>query len=180
VAEARIITVMLGMVSAIPKTPLYDRLEAEGRLDTADESEFGTNVIPLLLDREALRDGFVRLLGAVYNPMHYLDRLDDLYIHGRLDFSRRANQYWRRHPWRWATVKGRFLVQALGLLARLSRGIPEPRLRREYLRRVWSLLKVRRDPDVLWIYVTKCLLHYHAHTMARHMMEGLSPVVNTY
>ena len=64
VTDARIISVMLGMVSAIPKTPLYDRLAAEGRLDTSEEPEFGTNVIPLLLDREQLRDGFVRLRGA--------------------------------------------------------------------------------------------------------------------
>jgi radical SAM superfamily enzyme YgiQ (UPF0313 family) len=180
VAEARVVTVMLGMVSAIPKTPLYDRLAAEGRLDTAHESGFGTNVIPLLLDREALRDGFVRLMGALYDPKHYLDRLDDLFIHGRLDFSRRANQHWRRHLWRYLTVKGRFLVQALGLLARLSRRIPDPRLRQEYLRRIWGLVKARRDPGVLWIYVVKCLLHHHAHTMAQCMVEGRSPVVNTY
>jgi hypothetical protein len=180
VAEARIVTVMLGMVSAIPKTPLYDRLAAEGRLDTADESEFGTNIIPLLLDREALRDGFVRLMGSLYDPEQYLDRLDDLFVHFRLDFSRRANQHWRQHRWRYATVKGRFLVQALGLLARLSRRIPDPRLRREYMRRIWRLVQVRRDPGVLWIYVVKCLLHYHAHTMAQGMVERGSHVINTY
>jgi radical SAM superfamily enzyme YgiQ (UPF0313 family) len=179
-AESRIVTAMVGMVSAIPKTPLYDRLAAEGRLDTADESDYGTNVIPLGLDRETLRDGYVWLLNAVYDPVHYLDRLDDLYIRGRLDFSRRANRYWRRHPWRLVTVKGRFLVEALGLLARLCRRVPDRRLRREYLRRVWGLVKVRRDPGVLWIYVTKCALHYHAHTMAKHMVEGRSAVVNTY
>ena len=34
--EARISFSMSGMLSAIPKTPLHDRLAAEGRLDTAD------------------------------------------------------------------------------------------------------------------------------------------------
>jgi len=43
---------MIGMLSAIPKTPLYNRLAAEGRLDLEDESEFGTNVIPLRMTRE--------------------------------------------------------------------------------------------------------------------------------
>ena len=33
--DARIVGAMAGMLSAIPKTPLYDRLEAEGRLDNA-------------------------------------------------------------------------------------------------------------------------------------------------
>jgi radical SAM superfamily enzyme YgiQ (UPF0313 family) len=180
ITEARIITVMLGMVSAIPTTPLHDRLAREGRLDTADEPEYGTNVIPLNIDREGLRDGFVRLFDALNDPAHYLDRLDDLYLRARLDFSRRANQHWRRHPRQWLMIKGRFLVEAFGLLARLSQRVPDASLRREYSRRVRRLLKVRRDPAVLWIYVAKCALHYHAHTMARQMVEGRSRVVNTY
>ncbi len=55
ISEARIIQVMAGMLFAIPKTPLYDRLAAEGRLDLADEPGCGTNVIPLQLDRMQLR-----------------------------------------------------------------------------------------------------------------------------
>jgi hypothetical protein len=40
---------MAGMLSAIPKTPLYDRLEAAGRLDNAaaDDAHVATNIIPL-------------------------------------------------------------------------------------------------------------------------------------
>ena len=134
----------------------------------------------LSLDREQLRDGFVRLFDALNDPTLYLDRMDDLYLRARLDFSRGANRHWRRHPWRGVRAKGVFLAQAIGLLARLSWRVPAPALRREYLRRVWRLVKVRRDPGVLWIYVAKCALHYHGHTMARQMAEGRSPVVNTY
>ena len=46
IQHARISFSMSGMLSAIPKTPLHDRLAAEGRLDLADVSEFGTNVDP--------------------------------------------------------------------------------------------------------------------------------------
>ena len=180
IAEARIVNVMLGMLSAIPKTPLHDRLAAEGRLDTSDEPEFGTNVIPLRLDRAELRDGYVRVLGALNDTQAYFDRLDDLYLKARLNFSRGANRHWRRHPWRLLRAKGLLLAQALGLLARLAWRLPDPALRREYLRRVWRLLKVRRDPSVLWIYVFKCAMHYHAHTMAQRMNVGLAPVVNSY
>ena len=42
---------MTGMLSAFRKTPLYDRLAAEGRLDPSDEPEYGTNVIPLKISR---------------------------------------------------------------------------------------------------------------------------------
>ena len=180
IAEARIINVMLGMLSAIPKTPLHDRLAAEGRLDLADEPEFGTNVIPLRLDRAELRAGYVRVLSALNDTTAYFDRMDDLYLKARLDFSRAANRHWRRHPWRLVRAKGRFLIRALALLALLAWRVPEPALRREYLRRVWRLMKARPDPDVLWIYVVKCAMHYHAHTMARRMRTGLAPVVNSF
>ena len=44
--EARIAQAMIGMLYAIPKTPLHARLAAEGRLDPDDDSPFGTNVDP--------------------------------------------------------------------------------------------------------------------------------------
>jgi biotin synthase-like enzyme len=55
--EARIPHVMVGMLTPIPKTPLYDRLAREGRLDPDDMSEYGTSIIPLRMSRQALRDG---------------------------------------------------------------------------------------------------------------------------
>jgi Domain of unknown function (DUF4070) len=68
VREARIVNVMVGMLSAIPKTPLHARLKAAGRLDTSDQPEFGTNVIPLGMSRDALRDGYVGVLRDLYDP----------------------------------------------------------------------------------------------------------------
>jgi radical SAM superfamily enzyme YgiQ (UPF0313 family) len=52
--EARISTAMVGMLSAIPKTPLYDRLAAAGRLDTSDHPADGTNVLPFKMSRQTL------------------------------------------------------------------------------------------------------------------------------
>ena len=78
------------MLYAIPKTPLHDRLAAEGRLDLADEPEFGTNVIPLKIGREELRDGYVQVMNELYRPEAYFGRLDDLYIKGNLDIGRAA------------------------------------------------------------------------------------------
>src|SRR5437660_7298501 len=77
--EARITTAMVGMLSAIPKTPLHARLAREGRLDPADETEFGTNVIPLRMTRGELRDGYVRLMHELYEPEAYFGRLEDLF-----------------------------------------------------------------------------------------------------
>src|SRR5688572_2452813 len=60
--EARVTHAMVGMLTAIPKTPLYDRLAREGRLDRDDAPAFGTNVIPLRMSREVLREGYVQEL----------------------------------------------------------------------------------------------------------------------
>ena len=66
-AEARISAALVGMLHAIPTTPLYDRLEQEGRLNDDEASdEFGTNVIPLGMSREELRDGFIRVIQRCY------------------------------------------------------------------------------------------------------------------
>jgi radical SAM superfamily enzyme YgiQ (UPF0313 family) len=46
VGAARISTAMVGMLSAIPTTPLYARLAASGRLDSNDFPAGGTNVLP--------------------------------------------------------------------------------------------------------------------------------------
>ena len=83
--ESRILHAMVGMLYAIPKTPLYERLAAEGRLDTADENPFGTNVIPLGMSREQLREGYVQIMRDLYDPGAYFERLDRLFINERLE-----------------------------------------------------------------------------------------------
>jgi radical SAM superfamily enzyme YgiQ (UPF0313 family) len=54
-AEARISAALVGMLYAIPTTPLYDRLRAESRLNDDEARErYGTNVIPLGMSRQEL------------------------------------------------------------------------------------------------------------------------------
>ena len=89
---------MTGMLSAIPKTPLHDRLAAEGRLDPADTSEFGTNVIPLQISREELRDGYVQVMTELYEPEAYFERLEDLYLEDGIDIGRGRSRYWKTPP----------------------------------------------------------------------------------
>ena len=68
-AEARISAALIGMLHAIPTTPLYDRLKKEGRLNDDEASDkYGTNVIPLGMSREELRDGFVQVMQSCYRP----------------------------------------------------------------------------------------------------------------
>jgi radical SAM superfamily enzyme YgiQ (UPF0313 family) len=178
--QARVLHAMVGMLSAIPKTPLYDRLATEGRLDDEDEAEFGTNVVPALMSREELRDGYVQLMHELYEPQAYFDRLDDLFIRGNFRFSQTRAAYWRRHPWSWVKGNATHLARSALIYLQLMRGVPEAALRREYRRRIAGLLRKRRDPVVLFVYLLKCAIHYHLHAMIQNMGVEQRSIVNTF
>jgi len=178
--EARIPSAMIGMLSAIPKTPLHARLAGEGRLDTADEPEFGTNVIPLQMSRAELRDGYVQVMRDLYEPDAYFERLEELYLKKRIAFNGGVVQYWRRHPWHWLKSQTRNAVTAAVLYRRLMHGVPEAHLRRAYRRRLRRFLLARPDPNLLIFYLFKCFLHYHQYTMTQQMALGSSKVYNSF
>ena len=180
IREARIAMTMVGMLHAIPKTPLHDRLAAEGRLDPSDEPEFGTNVIPLRIGREELREGYLKVLRDLYEPDAYFGRLEALFLEERIQHGRGRSRYWKRHPLNRLKMESLWLVQALGLFARLMQGVPEADLRKEYRKRLRRLVQVRRDPGTVLIYVIEMAIHYHAHTMARQMSSGGIRIVNSF
>jgi radical SAM superfamily enzyme YgiQ (UPF0313 family) len=180
ITDARIVSAMIGMLSAIPKTPLHARLANEGRLDTSDQPEFGTNVIPLQMSREDLREGYLRLMTDLYEPEAYFGRLEDLYIEHQQAWGRGVARYWRRHPWVWLKTQTINAVTSVVLFWRLMKNIPEAGLRREYRQRAWRLLKARRDPNLMVLYLIKCAMHYHQYTMTKQMTSGRTQVYNTF
>jgi radical SAM superfamily enzyme YgiQ (UPF0313 family) len=180
VQQARIPHSMSGMLYAIPKTPLHARLLEEGRLDPSDQPEFGTNVIPLKMSREQLRDGYVQVMNELYTTENYFGRLEDLWITHNFDIGKSRAKYWKTHPLGRIKMEAIWLVQAVGLFVRLMSGIPEAHLRKEYRRRAWRYLKHRRNPGMLFTYMVKIAQHYHAYTMATQMKSGATQVYNSY
>jgi radical SAM superfamily enzyme YgiQ (UPF0313 family) len=178
--EARIVHAMIGMLHAIPKTPLYDRLAAANRLDLDDEIPYGTNVIPLQMSQEELRDGYLRLMQDVYAPDDFFERLDDLFLRDGFRFAMARSTHWRTHPWLGLKSHATDLVRFLGIYWRLMRRVRNESLRSEYRRRIGGLLKSRRDPAILFSYVVKCAVHYHHYTMATRMSRAEMPVVSTF
>ena len=177
--QTDIMHAMVGMLSAIPKTPLHARLKSEGRLDLDDEQVFGTNVIPLNMSREELRDGYIGLMQDLYDAEFYFDRLENLFLTRRFDPARVRNDYWRQHPWQKWRSQSLDAVRALGLFLRLMKNVPDPELRRIYRRRMTRMIRRRPDPNLLLICVLKCALHYHHYTMSRAMVEQRM-LVNTF
>ncbi len=120
--QARVVAAMAGMLSAIPKTPLYDRLEAEGRLDNPaiDDPEIATNIIPLLMTRETLRDGWLDLMDRLYQVDNFFGRFDDLFVEGRIPLASYRMKWLRRHrPLNYLKIQFLTILGALVLLARI-------------------------------------------------------------
>jgi radical SAM superfamily enzyme YgiQ (UPF0313 family) len=178
--KARVTHAMIGMLTAIPKTPLHARLAREGRLDLDDQSSFGTNVIPLRMSRQALRDGYVQELVELYEPEAFFDRVDDLYLNQRTPFYSAMHRYHRRYPWLRAGEIAKDLSRAVGLFSRLMRRVPDARLKREYRKRLAHVLRERPDPHLLFLYTVKCAMHYHHYMMAKQMASHRSAVVNSF
>ena len=180
VQEAQIAFSMTGMLHAIPKTPLHARLLEEGRLDPADQPEFGTNVIPLKIGREELRDGYMRVMRDLYEPDAYFERVDHLYITNRINMGRGRTKWWQKHRIEQFKTEGLFLAQAMGLFARLMTHVTQKSLRQRYRKQLWKFVKVRQNPGTILLYVMHMAMHYHAYTMSQQMMSGKTKVYNSY
>jgi radical SAM superfamily enzyme YgiQ (UPF0313 family) len=178
--EAGIAQAMIGMLYAIPKTPLHARLAAEGRLDDDDAPRFGTNVVPARMGRQALRDGYVDLMARIYEPDAYFERLAAGLERGTTTFAPARARYWRRHPVARVTGQARNLVRAAVLYARLMRRVEQAPLRRRYRAELWRQLRRFRDPGRLFGYLIRCAMHYHHATLAADMRQRRQCIVNSF
>ena len=167
--EARISAALIGLLHAIPTTPLYDRLREAGRLNSDEDSDvYGTNVVPLGMSREELRDGFIDVMQSCYTADAYFQRLDSQYVDAR--FKNRVHQlpYWS--DWRLAWAKRCFLnyLKFGGVSARLIATVKDRPLRARYRRQLTRIVRNRwREPHILFTYAIKVAMHYHYSELAR-------------
>ncbi len=179
IQDSRIAFAMSGMLAAIPKTPLHDRLAADGRLDRADTCEYGTNVIPLLMSREELRDGYVRVMNELYDPETYFERTEALFLEPSFDIGINKRRYWLTRA-RGLPLEFLMTFQGIALFARLMTRVREARLRREYRKRLWRFLKVHRRPGLTLLYIFHMAMHYHAYQLAKRVANPELQLINSY
>jgi radical SAM superfamily enzyme YgiQ (UPF0313 family) len=77
IQSSGIVTAMVGMLTALPGTKLFERLQREGRLlgpSSGNNSDGTTNFLPRM-DLQALRDGYRKLLATIYAPSPYYRRV---------------------------------------------------------------------------------------------------------
>jgi hypothetical protein len=177
--QSGILHAMVGLLAAIPKTPLYERLRQAGRLDEHDNPAFGTNVIPLGMTREQLTRGFLELMRDIYEPDAYFDRLDDLYIRRRFyDYAEsvRVPNIPRGRRVKYLLISLTFTTL---LLVRLLRNVDGWALRRYYLKRLFGYLRSRPYPMRLLDYVMESACHYHFYRFSQDMAQGRTGIINT-
>ncbi|MGI8724635.1 MAG: radical SAM protein [Methyloceanibacter sp.] len=172
-SDSRISAALIGMLHAIPTTPLYDRLKIAGRLNDDDASDrYGTNVIPLGMSREELRDGFIDVMKASYTPDAYFERLDALFIDRGFKFTVHELPFWKTQKLAWAKRSFLNYVRFAVVASRVLRQVEDDQLKARYKLQLWRVLKERAgEPHILFVYVLKVAMHYHYDALVRDMAK---------
>jgi radical SAM superfamily enzyme YgiQ (UPF0313 family) len=145
IQSARIPQVMCGMLQAFPRTPLFERLEREGRLsgEFMGDLFFTTNIVPKQMTRSALMRGYLDLLRNLYDYDRYAERTI-----AYLAANRKLKPVQpKRKSWDEIQTLGRFLLFIL------CGGNAE---RRRFSRRIlWATLRAKPDrlPDAIYLVV---------------------------
>jgi radical SAM superfamily enzyme YgiQ (UPF0313 family) len=77
IQSAGVVTAMVGLLTALPRTRLFNRLQAEGRLlthSTGNNVDAVLNFIPRL-DRDLLVNSYRQLVKRLYEPREYYQRI---------------------------------------------------------------------------------------------------------
>lgn len=119
IRETRIARAVVGILTAIPSTPLYERLRREGRLRLDDAD---CNFEPRQMSSTELRAGYLRLVRRLYEPEPYFERLFGSWASSAPFRDRWARRAQRRKPPGWSQ---RLAAQAAALIVawRLARAM---------------------------------------------------------
>jgi len=77
IQKSGVVTAMVGILTALPRTQLYERLKKEQRLlkeASGNNTDFSTNFITRM-DYDELISGYKKVLGTLYSPRHYYARV---------------------------------------------------------------------------------------------------------
>jgi radical SAM superfamily enzyme YgiQ (UPF0313 family) len=149
---------MVGLLTALPGTPLYKRLEQAGRLELIDYDRVVTQIgftnIVTLLPRRKLLEGYHKVIETLYTPSEYFKRSLEFLCRLPRPESMSARMQ-RVFGLFWHILSGfttKKIQNQSGILARLKflcdvfRQLPAD-YKREALKFIWAVLK--RCPDQL-------------------------------
>jgi radical SAM superfamily enzyme YgiQ (UPF0313 family) len=154
IQKAGIPYAMVGMLSALPHTPLFKRLQREGRLrPEVSGDQFGaTNVVTKMPSAQMLA-GYRRVLETLYHPEAYFQRC-------RQNLAR-----WKPAPGSLRPVRWRDLASAWRAIR--GQGITGP-----YRRAYWRFLRwaLRHHPQKLGRAIAQAAAGHHYITYTRNVV----------
>lgn len=160
---------MVGMLQAIPTTPLYERLRSEGRLV---ENDPNCNFIPKQMTREELILGYQSLVKRLYTPEAYLERYFKVYkspafLQRRAEICRRSGEG-KSLP---TTAYGLALLWSLYWTLVWDGSVLS--VGKTYLKSFFSRDNRRRCSIVGFAqYMNRCVTHWHFYKFTREMIAG--------
>ncbi len=162
---------MVGILQAIPRTPLYERLEREGRL-VDDDSD--CNFLPKQMSRVELRQGYADLVRRLYTPEAFLDRYfrafrSTEYLRRRAAICTKAGEGKRLPTLAYGLILAWLLSRALwrhGALVSVGW---------VYLKYFCTRsLRYRRDVIGFAQFMNRCVTHWHFYRFTREATSTLS------
>lgn len=106
IRDSGIQAAMIGLLTALPRTPLYERLKREGRLietaDHTDNTRVGTNIIPKGMSYREMVEGYIALYRRLLSDRAIGERvrlklryMNNPVYQGEYGFARGARIVWR-------------------------------------------------------------------------------------
>jgi radical SAM superfamily enzyme YgiQ (UPF0313 family) len=160
ITKSGIQSAMIGLLTAIPKTPLYERLEAEGRLiadagtSTSDNSKLSTNVSPKGMTYDEMIDGYHALHYRLFSDRGIADRVRSKL--GQLREPQFGSEFTVRQS---LYILRRFVTQAL---------VPGGAGRVFHFLRTLPLTRPRQLPLVISDWIVGLAMHDY---MERHFVQ---------
>jgi radical SAM superfamily enzyme YgiQ (UPF0313 family) len=171
-----ILHAMVGMLTAVPKTPLYERLEKEGRLRLDDPN---CNIVPKQMSSAELQQGYWNLLKRLYDPQAFFDRYFKLnecsaFTRRRAEISARADEGKALRT----LLYGLYLFRSLVFALLRDRSLTT--IGAVYLRNfIQQVLHVRRDIIGFAQFMNRCVGHWHFWKFTREGTAGKLRLFNS-
>jgi radical SAM superfamily enzyme YgiQ (UPF0313 family) len=167
---------MVGMLQAIPSTPLYERLQREGRL--VDDPN--CNFVPKQMTRDELRDGYWGLVKRLYTPEAYLERFMKVYDYPEY-LRRRAEICTKAGEGKFVATLAFGLMLFWALFWTLVRDGSLYSVGKVYS---WFFftgsLKHRRDVIGFAQFMSRCVTHWHFYKFTREATAGRMRAYSSY
>jgi radical SAM superfamily enzyme YgiQ (UPF0313 family) len=176
IQENGIVLAMVGMLTAVPKTPLYARLEKEGRLRLDDPN---CNIVPKQMTSSELQQNYWDLLKRLYDPQAFFDRYFKVneypdFKRRRAEISKKANEG-KALP---TLLYGLLLLQSL--VRALIRDRSLINIGTVYLNNFWQR-NLRAQADIVGFaqFMNRCVTHWHFYKFTRKAAAGKLRLFNS-